>query len=130
MLFKLFLAFTIIPILELYLLITAGKYFGPTNTIMAVIITAFGGAMLARIQGLTTMLRIKKSVLQGQMPAEELIDALLIFAAGVVLLTPGFITDIAGFLILIPCTRALFKRWVIKWFQNWVNRNRVDVTFY
>jgi UPF0716 protein FxsA len=76
------------------------------------------------------MLRVKESMLQGQMPAEELIDALLIFAAGVVLLTPGFITDLAGFLILIPYTRSLLKRWIRIRFQNWINQNRVNLTFY
>ena len=130
MLFKLFLAFTVIPFLELYLLLTIGKYLGPLNTIMIVIITAFFGALLARAQGLRTMLRVKESMLQGQMPAEELIDALLIFAAGVVLLTPGFITDLAGFLILIPYTRSLLKRWIRIRFQNWINQNRVNLTFY
>ena len=130
MLFKLFLAFTVIPFLELYLLLTIGKYLGPLNTIMIVIITAFFGALLAKVQGLRTMLRVKESMLQGQMPAEELIDALLIFAAGVVLLTPGFITDLAGFLILIPYTRSLLKRWIRIRFQNWINQNRVNVTFY
>jgi UPF0716 protein FxsA len=130
MLFKLFLAFTVIPFLELYLLLTVGKYLGPLNTIMIVIITAFFGALLARAQGLRTMLRVKESMLQGQMPAEELIDALLIFAAGVVLLTPGFITDLAGFLILIPYTRSLLKRWIRIRFQNWINQNRVNLTFY
>ncbi|MBW1913460.1 MAG: FxsA family protein [Deltaproteobacteria bacterium] len=130
MLFKLFLAFTVIPFLELYLLLTVGKYLGPLNTIMIVIITAFFGALLAKVQGLRTMLRVKESMLQGQMPAEELIDALLIFAAGVVLLTPGFITDLAGFLILIPYTRSLLKRWVRIRFQNWINQNRVNLTFY
>ena len=130
MLFKLFLAFTVIPFLELYLLLTVGKYLGPLNTIMIVIITAFFGALLAKVQGLRTMLRVKESMLQGQMPAEELIDALLIFAAGVVLLTPGFITDLAGFLILIPYTRSMLKRWVRIRFQNWINQNRVNLTFY
>ncbi|MBW1765373.1 MAG: FxsA family protein [Deltaproteobacteria bacterium] len=130
MLFKLFLAFTVIPFLELYLLLTVGKYLGPLNTIMIVIITAFFGALLAKVQGLRTMLRVKESMLQGQMPAEELIDALLIFSAGVVLLTPGFITDLAGFLILIPYTRSLLKRWVRIRFQNWINQNRVNLTFY
>ena len=130
MLFKLFLAFTVIPFLELYLLLTVGKYLGPLNTVMIVIITAFFGALLARVQGLRTMLRVKESMLQGQMPAEELIDALLIFAAGVVLLNPGFITDLAGFLILIPYTRSLLKRWIRIRFQNWINQNRVNVTFY
>ena len=130
MLFKLFLAFTVIPFLELYLLLTVGKYLGPLNTIMIVIITAFFGALLAKVQGPRTMLRVKESMLQGQMPAEELIDALLIFAAGVVLLTPGFITDLAGFLILIPYTRSLLKRWIRIRFQNWINQNRVNLTFY
>lgn len=130
MLLKLFLAFTIIPFMELYLLIKLGAYVGAVNTIAIVIITAFFGALLARVQGLKAILKVRDSMNRGEMPAEELLDALLIFLAGIVLLTPGFLTDLAGFLILIPKTRFLFKRWLRKKFDEWINRQRLDITFY
>ncbi|MFC1579591.1 FxsA family protein [Thermodesulfobacteriota bacterium] len=130
MFFKLFLAFTIIPVLELYILIEIGSYLGALNTIMVVIVTGFVGAYLARLQGFQTMLRVRERLNHGEMPTEGLIDALLILLAGIVLLTPGFLTDIAGLLILIPQTRNRFKGWLMWKLENWIHNNRVDIQFY
>ena len=112
MLLKLFLAFTIIPVVEIYLLIQIGTIFGALTSIAMVIVTGFLGAYLARIQGLQTLFRIQKSLREGQMPSTELLDALLIGIAGLVLLTPGFLTDAFGFLLLIPNTRTAIKQWL------------------
>ena len=112
MLLKLFLAFTIIPILEIYLLIEIGSLFGALTAITLVILTGFLGAFLARMQGLQTLYRIQDSLREGRMPSGELLDALLIVIAGLVLLTPGFLTDSAGFLLLIPATRNSIKYWL------------------
>jgi UPF0716 protein FxsA len=128
-LLKLFLAFTIIPFIEIYLLIKIGSYLGAFNTVIIVILTAFFGALLARYQGFKTMLRVKESLERGEMPAEELMDALLILLAGIVLLTPGFLTDLAGLIILVPSTRLMFKRWLRKKFDAWSSQKRIDVTF-
>ena len=112
MLLKLFLAFTIIPIIEIYLLIEIGSMFGALTAVTLVILTGFLGAFLARMQGLQTLYRIKESLREGRMPSGELLDALLIVIAGLVLLTPGFLTDSAGFLLLIPATRNSIKYWL------------------
>ena len=112
MLLKLFLAFTIIPIIEIYLLIEIGSMFGALTAVTLVILTGFLGAFLARMQGLQTLYRIQESLLEGRMPSGELLDALLIVIAGLVLLTPGFLTDSAGFLLLIPATRNFIKYWL------------------
>ena len=112
MLLKLFLAFTIIPIIEIYLLIEIGSMFGALTAVTLVILTGFLGAFLARMQGLQTLYRIQESLLEGRMPSGELLDALLILIAGLVLLTPGFLTDSAGFLLLIPATRNSIKYWL------------------
>ena len=112
MLLKLFLAFTIIPIIEIYLLIEIGSMFGALTAVTLVILTGFLGAFLARMQGLQTLHRIKESLREGRMPSGELLDALLIVIAGLVLLTPGFLTDSAGFLLLIPATRNFIKYWL------------------
>ena len=114
MLLKLFLAFTIIPIIEIYLLIEIGSMFGALTAVTLVILTGFLGAFLARLQGLQTLYRIQESLHEGRMPSGELLDALLIVIAGVVLLTPGFLTDSAGFLLLIPTTR----NFIISWLQR------------
>ena len=112
MLLKLFLAFTIIPIIEIYLLIEIGSMFGALTAVILVILTGFLGAFLARMQGLQTLYRIQESLREGRMPSGELLDALLIVIAGLVLLTPGFLTDSAGFLLLIPATRNSIKSWL------------------
>ena len=112
MLLKLFLAFTIIPIIEIYLLIEIGSMFGALAAVTLVILTGFLGALLARMQGLQTLYRIQESLREGRMPSGELLDALLIVIAGLVLLTPGFLTDSAGFLLLIPATRNSIKYWL------------------
>ena len=112
MLLKLFLAFTIIPIIEIYLLIEIGSIFGALTAVILVILTGFLGAFLARMQGLQTLFRIQESLLEGRMPSGDLLDALLIVIAGLVLLTPGFLTDSVGFLLLIPATRNSIKYWL------------------
>ena len=112
MLLKLFLAFTIIPIIEIYLLIEIGSMFGALTAVTLVILTGFLGAFLARMQGLQTLYRIQESLREGRMPSGELLDALLIVIAGLVLLTPGFLTDSAGFILLIPATRNSIKYWL------------------
>jgi UPF0716 protein FxsA len=127
MLLKLFLAFTLIPILELYLLIEVGTIIGALNTVILVIVTGFAGAWLARLQGMQTMIRVRSSLQQGIMPTEELMDALLIFIAGIVLLTPGFITDAAGLLLLIPETRSHFKRFLRYKFDRWIQNQNIRI---
>ncbi|MBT3213668.1 MAG: FxsA family protein [Deltaproteobacteria bacterium] len=112
MLLKLFLAFTIIPVVEIYLLIQIGSAFGVFTSIALVVFTGFLGAYLARIQGLQTLFRIQESLKEGHMPSGELLDALLIGVAGLVLLTPGFLTDTVGFVLLIPSTRNAIKAWL------------------
>ena len=112
MLLKLFLAFTIIPVVEIYLLIEIGSVFGVFTSIALVVFTGFLGAYLARIQGLQTLFRIQESLREGRMPSAELLDALLIGIAGLVLLTPGFLTDTVGFILLIPSTRNTIKSWL------------------
>ena len=107
MLFKLILLFTIIPALELYLLISVGSIVGAPITILIIIITGVLGAFLAKKQGLLTMQKAKQEFQMGRAPAEELLHGILIIFAGIVLITPGFITDAIGFLLLIPISRKM-----------------------
>ena len=112
MLWKLFLVFTIIPVSEIYILIAIGGQIGILPSIGLVILTGIVGASLARSQGLQTLGRIRDSFQQGVVPGEELLNALLIAIAGIVLLTPGFLTDAAGLFLLIPATRTLCREWL------------------
>ena len=130
MLLKLFLAFTLIPVIELYLLIKLGATVGPFNTLLLVILTGAAGAYLAKLQGLEAMLRVKTRLQQGETPAEEMLDALIIFIAGIVLLTPGLLTDISGLLLLLPATRRKFKIWLRQKFDQWIQSSNVHISRY
>ncbi|MDP7158325.1 MAG: FxsA family protein [SAR324 cluster bacterium] len=112
MLFKLFLAFTIIPAVELYLLIEIGSQLGALPTLGIVLGTGFLGAYLARLEGLNTLLRVREAALEGRSPTDDLLDGALIVAAGLVLITPGFLTDLTGFLLLFPLTRYPIREWL------------------
>ncbi len=127
MIVKLFLLFTLVPLTELYILLEIGSYLGAMNTILLIIFTGVLGAYLARLEGIRTIQQISKNLATGTMPAEELMDAVLIFGAGVVLVTPGIITDAAGFLLLIPYTRNIFKRWLRKKFDRMVATGNFQV---
>ncbi len=125
--FQLALLFFLVPLIELYFLIKIGGIIGPLNTIMLVVITAVGGAYLAKREGLKTLYKIRESMMQGIMPAEELVDASLIFVAGILLLTPGLITDILGLLLLIPVTRKMFKENVKKWMKSRIEKTDIYI---
>ncbi len=125
MFLKLFLALTLIPLIEIYLLIKIGSHLGAFNTVLIVILTALLGAWLARLEGGKTMTKVRESLNRGELPAEEMLDAMLIFVAGIVLLTPGFVTDLAGLGILVPQIRNGFKRWLRKKFDEWVSCDKL-----
>lgn len=130
MLFRLFLAFTLIPVAELYILIKIGSVVGSLNTILLIILTGLAGAHLAREQGMHTMMKVRQSLNQGIMPAEELTDALIILVAGIVLLTPGLITDVAGLLLLFPPTRSRVKRFVKEQFNRNIQSGHINIRRY
>ena len=97
--------FLVIPLIEIAILIEIGKVFGAAYTIILVIGTAALGAALLRQQGLSTIAKVQMSMDQGNLPATELIEGLMLLVAGALLLTPGFFTDVFGFLVLIPALR-------------------------
>jgi len=124
---KLLLAFILIPLLELTLLIKLGGAIGVLNTIGIVILTAVVGAYLARMEGTRTLLHIRASMDRGIMPTDELIDALIIFASGAVLLTPGFLTDLCGLLLLFPPSRHAFREWLKRRLASKINKRDIYV---
>lgn len=102
-----FLLFIIVPILEMWVLIKVGSQIGALATIMLVFFTAVVGLALLRQQGLSTLLRVKQRMELGQLPAAEILEGMLLAIGGVLLLTPGFVTDIFGFACLLPPSRKL-----------------------
>lgn len=100
MLIRLILLFTIVPLLELSLLLRIGNWLGAGPTLGLVLGTGFVGAWLARREGLRAWSAVQEQLGRGQVPGRELLDAVLVLLAGVVLITPGILTDAVGFTLM------------------------------
>jgi UPF0716 protein FxsA len=109
-----FAIFLVVPFVEIYLLIQVGSVIGVFPTILLVLFTAVFGASLVRQQGFATWQRLQANLAQGVMPAFELIEGVLLLLGGLLLLTPGFFTDILGFACLVPSLRQKLARKVIE----------------
>lgn len=112
MLLRLMLLFILIPLIELAILVYLGTIIGALYTVLIVVATGILGAVMSRHQGLAALSRIRSNINSGIMPANELFDGALILAGGLLLLTPGIITDIVGFAVLVPQTRRIIGRWI------------------
>ena len=115
---QLLLLFIAVPLIEVLILIQLGSLFGFWPTISMVIGTGIVGAYLAKLYGLTIWYKIQEDLAAGRMPADKLIDGLLVLIGGVVLLTPGLLTDILGIMLLVPITRSFFKKFARSKFKT------------
>ena len=115
---KLLMLFTIVPVVELYILVKVGQEIGTMNTVALVIITGIAGASFAKSQGAQIISKIHRSLSQGQMPGKELLQGAMILAGGILLLTPGFLTDLLGLSMLIPFTRKLYADMTLAYFKK------------
>ena len=110
--FLLLLLFFTVPLVEIYVLLEVGSVIGVLPTVALVVLTAVMGAGLIRAQGIATFGRVQQELARGELPAVGIIEAALLLVAGALMLTPGFVTDAIGFLILVPPLR----RWAIQSF--------------
>ncbi len=108
------LAFLALPILEIYLLIQIGGMIGFLPTLFLLFGAAGLGTYLLQTQGWNTWMRLQQSLARGELPADELVNGAMIVAGGALLLLPGFLSDVAGLLCLIPFTRRLIAAWLVK----------------
>lgn len=104
--------FIVMPILEIVILFRVHEHVGPLNTVAIVVVTGFVGAALARQQGFMVLQGIQRDMAEGRMPAPRMMDGVMIMAAGILLITPGLITDAVGFLLLIPPVRREIRIWL------------------
>ena len=118
MFIKLAILFITIPICEIFIFLEAGNLIGPLPTLATVILTGIAGAYLARTQGLELVAKVQKSLNHGELPSDELLDGLFILAGGLMLLTPGFLTDLIGFVCLTPLVRQPLKKKLGEWFAG------------
>jgi UPF0716 protein FxsA len=113
--------------MELYILIEAGRIVGIGPTIALIMLTGIAGAWLARSQGVAILRRIQDETARGQMPAATLIDGALVLVGGLLLLTPGFFTDLLGFSFLVPSTRDLWRNALNLWLEKQVRQGSVRI---
>ena len=117
---RLLLLFIAVPLVELYLLLKLAEWTSGTFTFALVILTGVVGATLARRQGWSVVSRLQRELDAGEMPAQTLVDALMIFVAGALLITPGVLTDGLGFSLLVPACRRLYRRAMLRWLREHV----------
>lgn len=126
--FWLFVAFVVVPIAEIALLIAFGNAFGFWPTFALVVATAFLGSWLVSLQGRATMARVRTEFDSGRIPGAAIAHGAMILIAGAFLLTPGLMTDAAGFLLLIPGVREAIRRWLVgRYADRWVVGDTVDL---
>lgn len=118
MLLKLLMLFIFVPLTELALLLYLADATSWQVTLLLVIATGVIGTYLAQSQGWRTGLRIRNELAAGRMPADSLLDGVLIFVAGALLLTPGILTDLFGISLLIPWCRNYYRRRLVAWFKS------------
>ena len=104
----LFPIFVVVTLAEIYVLVSVGQAIGGLSTVLLVIITAFIGSSLLRQQGWSTMAKAQQSMAEGRTPAIEMLEGVVILVSGILLLTPGFLTDALGLLGLMPWSRRYF----------------------
>ena len=124
---KLLLLFTVVPIIELVLLLEVGRRIGTAATLLLILVTGVVGAVLARRQGVAALGHIRAELADGQIPGPTIIDGVMILVAGALLITPGVLTDIVGFLCLVPATRRSIRTLLSRAFIRAAGRGIVTV---
>lgn len=136
MLAKLLLLFVLVPLVELVLLIkindviavTVGDGLALLLMVGWIVVTGILGGFLAKREGISILRRLQSRLATGQVPGSELLNGAIVLVSGALLITPGVLTDIAGFLGLWSLTRALLRRWTVRWFKNLLQNGTIRVT--
>ena len=129
MFIRLLLLFTLLPIVELALLIEVGQRLGTWITVALVVGTGAVGAALARVEGLRAFSRLRQAIAAGAFPGDELFDGALILTGGLLLITPGLLTDLVGFAVLLPLTRRLFKAYLKRAVRRRLRSGAIEVRY-
>lgn len=120
--------FVTVPFVELYILMEMSRQLGLLPTLGIVVITGIAGAALAKHQGLGVLRRIRSEMSFGQMPGDALFDGMLVLIGAILLLTPGILTDLTGFSLLIPGTRLVFKKYLKNWAGKKIRSGQIVYT--
>jgi len=117
----------VVPIIEMWGLISVGKWIGAWPTIGLVILTGVLGAWLAKREGLQVLQLVRLQLSRGEVPSQVVLDGICILVGGAVLLTPGFLTDAMGFLLLVPFTRNYVKAYLKSLFDKWIRTGHITI---
>ena len=120
--------FVVVPILEFTVLIELGRRIGTLNTLILVFGAGILGAALAKMEGLRILTRIQDDLRAGIMPADQLLDGLLVLIAGVLLIAPGLLSDITGMLLLIPPARYPVKMFLRRMVRHWIHTRTLRIS--
>lgn len=110
----LFVVFLVVPFVELFVILQVGHAIGALNTVALLILVSMVGAWLVKREGLSVLRRAQERIAEGTVPGRELVDGVLILLAGALLITPGFLSDVVGVLLLLPPVRAALRRTVTR----------------
>jgi UPF0716 protein FxsA len=127
-LLALIVVFIVVPLAELYVIIQVGQAIGALPTIAILLLDSVLGSMLLRAQGRAVWRRFNAALAAGRMPHREVVDGVLVIFGGAFLITPGFITDVVGVVLLLPPTRALVRAWLARRLARRVSVGVVDGT--
>ncbi len=129
MFLKLLLLFTLVPFIELAMLIKLGQVIGLWPTLAIVLLTGIVGATLAKREGLSVVGKIKGELAQGEMPGRQLLNGLLVLIGGILLLTPGIITDFTGFMLIIPGPRDMIRERIITYLKRKIGAGSFNIRY-
>jgi len=124
---RLFILFTLVPLLELYLLIKVGSHLGAEATILLIVLTGGVGALMARMQGFQVIVQIRERLRGGVLPADELLAGGLIVVGGLLLVTPGLLTDAVGLALLLPFVRSRVVVWIKDFMRRKIQEGHVHI---
>ncbi len=110
----LFAAFLVVPLVEIYLIVQIGQQIGPAPTVLLLLADSLLGAWLVKREGTRTWRALRSRLGSTRLPGDELADGALVLIGGTLLLTPGFVTDVAGFLLILPFTRPFARRLLLR----------------
>jgi len=117
----LFVAFLLVPVIELYVIVEVAGSIGVIPTLGLLVAVSLFGAYMVRREGLGVLTRSRRLLRSGELPTDEILDGLLVLVAGALLLTPGFVTDAVGLVLLVPPVRALAHRFMGRRFLRWLS---------
>jgi len=115
----------LVPALEIWLFLELGRLIGGWETFLLIVLTGGVGAFLAKREARRVLAYARNEWSQGTIPTQAILDGICVFAGGLLLLTPGFLTDTVGFLLLFPGTRFFFRNWILRFIQRGIESGRI-----